>query len=142
LIPIVLNNPLERSIIKNNVNGIVLKDKNNLRKVLLNLKFNKKFRINLSKKCIEFANNNFNLKTQIKEFNVLYEKKMKNIKHSFNFVDMLGNNPSKIFFSFLDNKKIENKKILFNNKGGILHFKKIFKNNIELSKIYNDIIKQ
>jgi hypothetical protein len=51
---------------------------------------------------------------------------------------MLGSNPSKIFHSFLDNKEIEPKKILFYNKGGIFHFKKIFKTNLKLSGIYKN----
>jgi hypothetical protein len=139
VIPVVLNNPLERSIIKNNVNGIVLKDKKNLRGILLKLKFNKKFRINLSKKCIKFANANFNIETQVKNFNFLYDKKIIERKYNFNFSNILGNNPSKMFFSFLDNKRVEAKKIFFNNKGGILHFKKVFNNDVGLSRIYKRI---
>ena len=142
VIPVVLNNPLEKSIIKNNVNGIVLKKNNNLRKLLLKLKLNKKYRINLSKKCIKFANDNFDSQTQTNKFNTLYEKKIKKKKYNFNFANMIGDNPSKIFLSFLNKKKIEPQKILFDNKGGILHFKKIFKKDLELSRIYKDILKQ
>ena len=141
VIPVVLNNPLERSIIKNNVNGIVLKCKKNLRRVLLKLKFNKKFRINLSKKCIKFANANFNIENQVKNFNFLYDKKLTQMKHNFNFTNILGSNPSKMFFSFLDNKRVEVKKILFDNKGGILHFKKVFNNDEGLLRIYERIVK-
>ncbi len=140
VIPVVLNNPLERSIIKNNVNGIVLRSNKNLRRALLKLKFNKKFRINLSKKCIKFANANFNIENQVKNFNSLYEKKLMEMKNNFNFNNILGSNPSKMFFSFLDNKRIEAKKILFHNKGGILHFKKVFNNDAGLLRIYERIV--
>ena len=139
IVPVVLNNSLESSLITNNVNGIILKNKNNLRNVLLKLKFNNKYRINLSKKCINFANTNFSSKLQIKKFNTLYSKKTKEIKANFNFANMVGVNAFEIFNNLLDKKIIEIEKIQSNNKGGIMHFKKIFRNDpslLQLSKKY------
>jgi glycosyltransferase involved in cell wall biosynthesis len=141
LIPVVLNNPLEKSIIKHNMNGIVIKDTKKLRQVLYKLKYNNKFRVNLSRKCIQYANDNFNTKTQVINFCNLYDNKIKKSKYNFNFLNIFGKSPAKIFLSFFHKKKIEPKKVLFENKGSIFQFMKIFKNDLELMKIYKNITK-
>ena len=135
VVPVVLNNSLEASLIKNNVNGVILKNENDLANILIKLRFNNKFRENLRKNCIKFANNNFNSKLLVKKFDKLYIKKNKQKKFNFNFKNMLGNNAFEIFKNFLDKNKIEIKKILSSNKGGIFHFEKYFKNDLSLLKI-------
>ena len=71
----------------------------------------------------------------VKKFDKLYIKKNKQKKFNFKFKDMLGSNAFEIFKNFLDKNKIEIKKILSSNKGGIFHFEKYFKNDLSLLKI-------
>jgi L-malate glycosyltransferase len=140
IIPIVLNNPTEKTIVKNLRNGFVIKNISDFVKVYHKLKNNKKLRNLLSKNAIKDSQKKYNYKLAALKFHREYFKMMKREKTLKNFDNIFGQNSFDWFTSFTNldyknneraiNKFINKNKDSLNDKtkGSPKHFFKYFQN--------------
>ena len=80
VIPIVLNNDVEKTIVKDKENGILIKDLNNFYEETKFILKNKKFQKKISKNSIHFANKNYSIDKMISSFNKFTLNKVKQKK--------------------------------------------------------------
>lgn len=136
VVPIVLNNDAEKTIIKNNYNGIVLPSVDSLKKLLMKIRKKKFPYLKIRNNCIYHAKKKYSQRLLVKKFNLIYLKLSKYKKEN-DFRKFFNMDP------FVFYKSISNKKIVLNNdssnKSSLKHFLKHFpkdKNLLKLKKLY------
>lgn len=166
IVPVVFNNPMEKSIIQHFQTGIIVNNKNEYSSSIKLLYEDYQLREKLSKNAKIFAQNNFSLDTMIEKWEKLFDEMLhiKPSKKKWNseyqgklitplqiFLESTGKN-KKYFNNLLINKTKKNstiKKRIFNEiwesptKGTLNHYCNIFKDK-ELNKLkekFNKIIK-
>ena len=138
VIPIVLNNDVEKKIIVNNKNGFVINNLKNLDKILELILKNKKLQKKISSDCIRHVHNKYSIKNLITKFNDVYKKSIKNKKYELNFTNLFERDAYNFFQKI--SEKEDKKNILSKNKCGLKHYVKTFPHNNKLNKLYNIII--
>lgn len=77
VVPVVFDNRMEKSMIKNGVNGIVVKDENGYIKAVETLYKNKKLRDRLSRNAKIHAENRFSISKLVKDWENIFNKMIK-----------------------------------------------------------------
>jgi len=135
VIPIVLNNDVEKTIVKDKENGILIKDLNYFYEDTKFILKNKKFQKKISKNSIYFANKNYSIDKMISSFNKVYIKQSKTKKLEINFKKIFETNEYNFFLTI--SKKENLKNIMSKNKCGLKHYLKIFPKNKKLIQHLN-----
>ena len=123
VIPIVLNNNVEKKIIKNNYNGYILQNTKDLKNLLFNINTNKSHYLKISKNCKNFANNNFSVNKMVKKFEIIYRKLKKTPKIN---LDEIFLKDSLKMYELISGKKNSHNLYSY-NKSGLNHFMKYLK---------------
>jgi glycosyltransferase involved in cell wall biosynthesis len=148
IIPIVMSNPTEKSIVKHLRNGIIIDNVEEFKKMYIKLKEDFLLRDKISKKAIKDVKLKYSYRNSALQFSKEYKKLIKKNKTEKNFVDIFGNKPYEWFLSFTDLKFKANKTQLKNfkkkyldtlmdtTKGSPNHFLRYFRDK-RLNKFMN-----
>ncbi len=146
VVPIVLDNPAESAIVSDRVNGIIVKDKNQLVDAINNLTLNADLYSELSYRASKNIREKYTYENMVYKINSYYSEIISTKKSLYDYTLIFGVMPSDWFLSFQKNKNVyfENQ---FNSlsdyeiyahyektKGSIFHFLKYFKDDLLLNE--------
>lgn len=145
-IPIVMNNPVEASIVRDGITGYVISDKTDLEKRLYELSSNPELRSRMSLNASIDIRCRFSFVNAIKKIDSFYKSILREEKRVFDFSSIFGTGPSDIFKScagkylglFGEGKKEErlcHRFLYEKNKSSAFHFHSYFKDDLELNRI-------
>ncbi|NTV89621.1 MAG: glycosyltransferase family 4 protein [Clostridiales bacterium] len=148
IVPVVLNNPAERLIVKNRQTGIIVNSPDEFAEALDWLSENPNERERIGKQAAQYVREKFTAEKMITSFNTLYSELMTLTKKHILFTDIFGLDPSSWFLSCQEKPHIFTncKSLVLNSdgfsvyglleqtKGTVFHFHKYFNNNPMLSQ--------
>lgn len=145
-IPIVMNNPVESSIVRDGHTGYVIKNKLDLEDRIGRLNSDMNLRRRMSSNASVDIGYRFDFPTAVKRIDTFYEDILGEKKREFDFSSIFGNTPYDIFMSCLGSysnifdagSTEERRKHYFlyeANKSSAFHFNKYFPNDTKLNLI-------
>ena len=152
VVPIVLDNPPEKCIVKDNETGFIVHNESEFAETIKYLSENPKERQRIGKNASKFVRENFSVEKTEQQLNDYYQEVMTMEKRKIDFKSIFGITPSEWFLSTQSNKDIFTGNISFKyfnpmlkyglfeeNKGSIFQFIRYFPEDKELKKWSNNI---
>ncbi|MBU0777708.1 glycosyltransferase [Patescibacteria group bacterium] len=153
IVPVVLNNPAEKYIVDNNVNGFIVNSKEEFKNIIKWLYENPIERQKIGKQAAKSVRKRFSIENTESELNIHYQNILQIKKKKIDFLDIFGKTPSEWFLScqknkdifsedeinYLNNDEFDNYMLFEETKGSVFHFSKYFSHDQKLKKMVRNL---